>query len=302
MSKAYYYFMETRPNFLLLTVACVSVGVGTALLCGGKNINGWYLVVAVFGAVVAHAAVDILNNYQDYISGLDNKTTRTPFSGGSGNLPAKLLPPRGVLIFGIITLLVTVGIGLYFLYVRGMGLLLVGVPGVALIVFYTQYITRMPWLCLFAPGIGFGPCMVLGIHYVLTGSYSWTALVASVVPLLLVSNLLLLNQFPDAGPDKEVGRCHLPILFGLQKSARIYCAIMFASYVWIVLAVVLKLLPVAALVALLVAPLAWVTGVRVLVNAEDIPALVPVLGMNVAVTLATPVLLALGLGLPAILV
>ncbi len=302
MSKAFYYFMETRPNFLLLTVACVSVGFGTALLCEGKNISGWFLALALFGALAAHAAVDILNNYSDYTSGLDCKTTRTPFSGGSGNLPAKLLPPKGVLIFGIITLLVTVGIGLYFLYVRGLGLLLVGVPGVALIIFYTQYITRRPWMCLFAPGLGFGPCMVLGIHYVLTGSYSWVALVASVVPLLLVSNLLLLNQFPDAGPDKEVGRCHLPILFGLKKSAEIYCVILLACYLWIVISVALKFLPATALAALLVAPLAWMTGVRVLENAEDIPALVPVLGMNVAVTLITPVLLAVGLGLPVLLV
>lgn len=300
MPRVLAHFMTTKPNFLLLAVVCVFLGVGTALWSGGTTVNGGHLLIALLGAVVAHAAVNILNEYLDYMSGLDKRTTRTPFSGGTGVLPARTASPRGTLWLGIAAVVVTVAIGLYLVHTCGWGLFLVGLPGVALVVFYTQYITRKPWLCLLAPGLGFGPCIVLGIHYVLTGAYNWVALAASIAPLLLVSNLLLLNQFPDAAPDKGVGRRHFPILLGLQKSARVYCAILGACYLWIVLAVVLGLLPVTALLALLTAPLALVTARRVLRKAEDIPALVPALGWNVVVTLATPVLLAIGLILPVV--
>jgi 1,4-dihydroxy-2-naphthoate polyprenyltransferase len=48
--------------------------------------------------------------------------------------------------------------------------------------------------------------MVMGTDFVLTGEYSWTAFIASLVPFFLVSDLLLLNQFPDALPDQRIGR------------------------------------------------------------------------------------------------
>jgi len=300
VSKVFVYFLETRPNFLLLTLSCSLVGVGTALWSGVVTINGWYLLVALLGALAAHIAVNVLNDYFDFISGLDKMTMRTPFSGGSGILPAGRMSPKSAFVFGLVALMITVTVGLYFVFVYGWDIFLVGVPGVILVVFYTQFITRKPWFCLFAPGLGFGPCMVLGIHYVLTGSYNWVALVASIVPLFLVSNLLLLNQFPDAEPDKVVGRCHLPVLFGLKKSAWIYCAILLGCYVWIVIAVLADFFPVTALIALLTAPLALITGIRVRSNAENVPGLIPLLGWNVIVTLGTIILLAVGLIIPVL--
>ena len=99
---------------------------------------------------------------------------------------------------------------MYFVFTVGILLLPLGLLGIALIVFYTQWITKRPIICLVAPGLAFGPLMVLGTHFVLTGSYSWTAFAASLVPGFLVSDLLLLNQFPDVEADKTVGRKYLP--------------------------------------------------------------------------------------------
>jgi len=39
------------------------------------------------------------------------------------------------------------------------------------------------------------------------------------VPGLLVSDLLLLNQFPDVEADRTVGRKHLPILLGRKNQS-----------------------------------------------------------------------------------
>ena len=56
------------------------------------------------------------------------------------------------------------------------------------------------------------------------------ALVASLVPFFLVSNLLLLNQFPDVAADRSVGRDNFPIAVGTEKSAAIFAAFGFLAY------------------------------------------------------------------------
>ncbi len=57
-------------------------------------------MLATFGLLVAHAAVNIFNDYFDARSGLDYKTRRTPFSGGSGAAPEGLLTVSEVFLAG----------------------------------------------------------------------------------------------------------------------------------------------------------------------------------------------------------
>lgn len=297
MRKIAIYFRQTRPHFLILTPVCFTLGASMAISKAGA-INIRYLVVSFLGALAAHIAVNVLNDYFDFRSGLDLRTSPTPFSGGSGILPRKYMSPSAALSFGLASFSVTVAVGAYFLLARGWGILLVGLPGLLLVGVYTQCLTRSPVLCSLAPGLGFGPCMVLGSYYVLQGSYGWTAVAASLVPGFLVSNLLLLNQFPDTQADRSIGRRHLPIVIGKSRSARVYAALALSTYVWIVLTVCVGLLPLPTLVALLPLPLAVKTIIGVQKHAEQREALIPLLGQNVGFTLATPALLAIGFLVP----
>ena len=290
------YFRETRPQFLLLTPACFCIGVGTAALVeGGLGALSWWQVILAFvGALSAHVATNVLNDYFDFVSGLDLRTHPTPFSGGSGILPQGLMSPSKALAFGIISLCVTAAIGTFFLIVRGWALLPIGILGLFLIVAYTPWVTTRPALCLIAPGMGFGPIMVMGTHYVLTGRYDGVALLASLIPGFLVSNLLLLNQFPDVEADRTVKRCNFPITKGRTVSARLYAALALAAFLWVVGAWVLGYFPPATLLVLLFLPLALITIRGVIHNAEQVERLGPSLAQNVIYTLLTP--LALGIG------
>ena len=58
----------------------------------------------------------------------------------------------------------------------------------------------------------------------------YQAFVASLVPFFLVSNLLLLNQFPDVEADRFAGRKHFPILVGRTVSGYIYISFLIAAY------------------------------------------------------------------------
>jgi 1,4-dihydroxy-2-naphthoate octaprenyltransferase len=249
----------------------------------------------VVGAIVAHISVNSLNEYYDFKSGLDSRTIRTPFSGGSGTLQERPEMAKAGLIIGLVSLGITALIGLYFLLQVGWGLLPVGILGVVTIVAYTPLITRSPLLCLVAPGFGFGSLMVLGAHFCLTGEYSWTAFIASLVPFFLVNDLLLLNQFPDAEADATVGRKHLPIAAGKRTSSIVYGLFLLGTYLSIVVGVALQLLPAWALLGLATLLLAVPLAIGVYRNHDSAEGLMPFLGQNVILNIVTPVLLAIGL-------
>ncbi len=286
-------FQATRPQFLVLTPICFMVG-GAWALKQNSSTNLLYLMMAMVGAIAAHVAVNTLNDYFDFKSGLDLLTKPTPFSGGSGMLPGEKLEPKTVLALGLGSLAVAVAVGALFMAIRGWELLIITVPAGLLIILYTQYITRFPWLCLMVPGVAFGPLMATGAFYALSGTFNTTVLAASVVPGFLVSGLLLLNQFPDVEADRASGRRVLPVVIGKPASARLFAVLMVSMYLWIIVSVVIGLLPIGALLALLSSPLAFITAQGALRHAEEHDTLIPFLGRNVVLTLLTPALLTIG--------
>ena len=284
----------TRPPFLLLTPVCIGLGVATAQFEQG-SINILYAILALIGGLAAHIGVNTFNEYFDYKSGLDLKTNKTPFSGGSGVLPANPDAANTALSIAIVSQVVLFAIGLYFVSIYGVDLIPLGLLGMIIVFAYTQWITRHPVICLIAPGLGVGPLMVIGTHFVLTGSYSLTALLASLVVFFLANNLLLLNQLPDIEPDRAVGRRHIPALYGAKFASRLYVIQLILSYFALVIAVLVGYLPMLSLVALITLFLAIPSAKGALYNWNNIEKLMPSMGMNVAVNLITPILIATGL-------
>jgi len=283
-----------RLPFVILAPACALVGLGTAYLQTG-HINWFYFVLAVIAAVSAHISVNAFNEYFDYQTQVDTHTQRTPFSGGSGTLQAHPELAKSTLALSWTTLVITGLIGLYFCFIWSWWALPLGILGLILLYGYTAWMVYQPVLCLIAPGLGFGPLMVLSTHFALTGTITVEALVASLVPFFLVSNLLLLNQFPDVEADRSAGRRHFPILLGRTVSGYIYIAFLIAAYLVVVLGVIFGFLPRFSLLALLTGIFAVQIIRNVLANSENVPSLVPAMGQNVLVNLLTPVLLTIGL-------
>ena len=291
--------------FLLLTPACMALGVACCwwLTRQAGGALAWPdALLAVLGALAAHVSVNALNEYVDFKSGLDALTQRTPFSGGSGVLPARPELAQTALWMGCVSLALAMMAGLYFLWHQpGVlpALMPIGLVGALLVVAYTPWVTRHPWLCLMAPGLGFGPLMMLGASAVLLGHWGQEVAVMSLLPFGLVNNLLLLNQFPDVDADRRVGRLTLPMLLGKAGCWPVLMAQYGLAYGAVLLAVLWLGLPRAALLGLLTLPLALqvVRGARL--HADDTPALLPFMGMNVVVNLLTPVLVAAGLVLGA---
>ena len=283
-----------RVPFLILTPACVLLGIATAVQTGA-HINPLHVLLVLIGAVCTHISVNAFNEYDDFKSGLDTRTQRTPFSGGSGTLQANPRMAKTALTTALVTLGIVTLTGIYFTWVHGFALLPLGVLGILVIVAYTPWLTRSPLLCLIAPGVGFGPLMVMGTHFALTGQYAWSAFVASLIPFFLVSNLLLLNQFPDVEADKTVGRRHFPILIGRRLSSIIFSTFLVLTYTSIVVGVALAILPIGSLLGLATLILAIPLLKGSIRYADDIQKLIPFMGKNVLVNILTPTFVAIGM-------
>lgn len=284
-----------RPNFLILAPACVFIGLAVAIHDTGP-VSLLYAVLAFIGGIFAHISVNALNEYDDYKSGLDEHTTRTPFSGGTGTLPTSRDPNKVViaLLTGVISAIIVCGIGIYFFTIWGWPIVFIGLIGMFIIAAYTPIINHLPLFCLLAPGIGFGTLMVIGTYYVLTGTISLAAVLASFIPFFLVSNLLLLNQFPDADADKAFGRRHFPILIGRKASAWIFTAFLASTYLVIIFSVIFGVFPVWCLLGLLTLIFGVPAAMGALLNPDELPKLMPSMTMNVLANIVTPVLVGIG--------
>ncbi len=279
-----------RPPFLILTPVCVFAGVSTVVVNQGE-LEPYLLVLALLGALLAHIGVNTLNECFDFRSGLDLSTVRTPFSGGSGALPRHPESERAVFAVGLLSTAATFLIGVFFLWKQGSGIVPIGIAGVLLMVTYTHWINRQPYLCLIAPGAGFGFLMVVGTQYVLQGTFTALPWIVAAIPFFLVNNLLLLNQYPDIQADTKVGRNHFPIAYGIRVSNWVYGGFVLATIAVIVGAVAAGYFPPLSLIALLPMPLAFYAYYGAVKYGKEIGGAPHYLGANVAVAIITPLLL-----------
>jgi 1,4-dihydroxy-2-naphthoate octaprenyltransferase len=284
------WFLETRPQFLVLSVVLAFLGTCIAWYHGAFRLG--YAILAFIGLLLCHISVNVLNDYYDYKSGIDLKTRRTPFSGGSGFLPTVSLKPEHVFRFGLACFLLAVPIGVYFVLVSGWFLLPLLVVGAICILLYTPLLTKLDWP-EWSPWVGLGALPVLGTYFVQTGEYTLPAVVAAIPSGILVHNLLFLNEFPDTEADKTAGRKTLPITLGKTKASIVYSVLTGLVYLWIIAWVAAGLMPVFCLIALATLPFA-VRAIRGALRYQDESKLMPAMANNVLVVLLTQLLLGIG--------
>jgi 1,4-dihydroxy-2-naphthoate octaprenyltransferase len=277
------YAAVARAPFLALPVTLIVVGAGAAVRQGA--FDPLRTALALVGLVALHVAVNSFNEASDYRTRIDFHTERTPFSGGSGTLPAGVLPPRAAVFIGALGSAIGLAIGAWFLWEVGWKLAPIIVLGGLAVLFYTDVLARANAGELLA-GFGLGAGPVLGTVLVQAGELWPVAYAASVPPFLLTFNLLLLNEFPDEEADRRGGRRNLVLLLGRPNAARLYAAFALFVPAVVVAAVIADLFPVPALLAavptiLAAKPLKW----ALLTPEEPVPH--PALAANVIWILAT---------------
>jgi len=293
---------QVRAPFLILAVFLVVIGLAFSVKYPhiiGHTFNWIHAVMLVMGVLLSHISVNLFNEYSDFKTKIDFNTKRTPFSGGSGMITSGTTRPESVKTVGIVTLVVSGAIGVYFAIVSHWTVILLAAIGAFSVLFYTNFLAKRVLGELFA-GLALGTFVVLGTYIAMTASPGMTikgllpveVIWISIPPGILTSLLLLINQFPDAEADKAGGRRHLVIRFGWKAASYVYTAGMFATFTIIVLMPLLGISSPWIYLALLPLPLGIKASVTAIKHGDDFGKIVPALGSNVITVLATDLLLA----------
>lgn len=293
---------QVRAPFLILAVFLVVIGLAFSVKYPpdpGTSFNWLHAVMLVIGVVLSHVSVNLFNEYSDFKTRIDFNTNRTPFSGGSGMMQAGNTRPENVKTVGIITLLISGAVGIYFAFVSHWMVFVFSVIGACSVLFYTNFLAKYVLGELFA-GLALGTLVVLGTYVAMTGMPGMPAgnlfpkevIWVSIPPGILTSLLLLINQFPDHEADKEGGRKHLVIRFGLKGASYIYTAGMFATFAIIVIVPILGISSYWIYIALLPLPLGVKAAMTAIRHGDDFGKMVQALGSNVMTVLLTDLLLA----------
>lgn len=205
----------------------------------------WSLFLLVLvGALAAHAGTNLANDYGDHLSGNDElNRVPSPFNGGSRVIQTGLLPAWKVLVASIFCFLLTIGIGL-LLNERLAGapfalspLLLIGIGGCILGITYTLGPYRLSYRGAgeLAIGLGFGPAIVLGAHYVMSasapGAWHWLPPLAASLPVAIFVILIIwINQFQDVPADRQAGKLNWVVRSASQRDGKTGYERPFALY------------------------------------------------------------------------
>jgi len=293
------YVLATRPAFLTITLAGCVLGFANASL-GGSHMDVGLALITVLLATLAHAGVNVFNDYYDHLNGTDARNTGRifPFTGGSRFIQNGVLSPNQVKIYAILLFLSVIAGGLWLISVRGNGLFWIGLLGLLIGWAYSA-----PPLKLNSRGLG-EACVaagflliVAGADFVQRGSLHLSPWLMGLPYALLVTNILYINQFPDREADAAAGKRHWVVRLTPAHAAYGYGLILGLAVLTLITLVATAWLPLPALVSLL-GFIPAVAAARQLVAMADTPAhLAPAIKQTIAAAHLQPLLLAVSLWL-----
>jgi 1,4-dihydroxy-2-naphthoate octaprenyltransferase len=253
--------LATRPAFSVASTAPVIVGSAWGLRVAG-HLDWSVAILALVATLCVHLACNVFNDVADDLSGADrsNEERIFPYTGGSRFIQNGIMTAKDMTVWGLVLLAAAAIIGLTLVELRGPGVLVFGLIGVALGVSYS-----LPRVQLAARGLGeaaiaaaFGALPVTGAAWLQTGRVDGPAILISVPVSLWVAAILLMNEVPDRAADARAGKATLVVRLGLDATRRLYRGLQVTACAAFLAAGALRLVPWwSALPALLLLPAAW---------------------------------------------
>jgi 1,4-dihydroxy-2-naphthoate octaprenyltransferase len=218
-------------------------------------------LLAVLGMLLLHAGANLLSDVCDLRRGVDRVPTPA-----SGALVRGWLSQKQTLTGAVVALAGGVAIGLVLAWIVGWKVLVLGVVGVAVGVFYTLPPIALKYRALgdAAVFLDFGLLGALGGWLVQTGSLAWRPVVWSVPLALLVVAIVHANNWRDRQSDREAGISTVAGILTLEADRWYYGFLIQAPFVLVLLFVLVpRLLPLGQalpwtfLLSLAALPRAW---------------------------------------------
>lgn len=243
---------------VILVISAQAALVAGLLAAADRRFSPLAFILVLVGFVTAHAISNLSNDYFGYLRGHDTpdsprmRYTMHPIA--SGVLDARTLAAGLAILAAIGTAIVV-----YFWILRGPGALAFSLAGLALLYLYDAAPKPLKSLGLgeAAAFLVWGPLMIGGGYFVITGTLSTNTFLVSVPYGLGVMSILVGKHIDQAGFDRAHRQQTLPVLLGDRPARMLNRTVIIAMYLIIAILIAAgRVTPFAALAALAL-PRAW---------------------------------------------
>lgn len=247
------WLISTRAAVLIMTFLS-AVLAGLFALHDGYKVNPLAWFILALGLVLSHATNNIFNDYTDYVRGVDKDNYfRTQY--GPQPIADGLMTKRQHLTYFAVTGLLALACGLYLILSNGNDptiWLLLGL-GMVFVLFYTWPMKGYA-LGEIAVLIVWGPLMIGGGYYVLTGVWNWNVTWASLPYVLGVTTVIFGKHIDKRSIDKAKKIFTLPVVIGEKAARYTVLAMMVAPYLLVAAMVAMKYFTPVMLIVFLAVP------------------------------------------------
>ncbi|MFW6368385.1 MAG: prenyltransferase [Spirochaetota bacterium] len=226
------WFQSLRPFSFPASVMPVGVAaaVSYAMYAGGEIARPLWIALPFYAiaGVLFHAGTNVLNDYYDYLHGVDTEEDIDPTHlVPRGIVSARFMLVTGHLYFGAGILMGTV-IGVW----RGPIFVIAGIAAATAAYFYTGARFSFKYVALGDPIVFLlmGPVMIAMGVWALTGTLAGEAVAVSIPLAFLVTAILHGNNLRDIESDKQQGVLTIAGLLGRTASRHVLAALLLAPF------------------------------------------------------------------------
>jgi len=227
------WLIATRSAVLVMTFNAAAIAGLLAARDGRFDFVPWLMVT--LGLLLAHATNNLLNDLTDHAKGVD-KDNYFRAQYGPQPLEHGLLTRGQMLAYIAVTGGLALAAGLYLVATRGQATLSLLAIGAFFVLFYTWPL-KYVGLGEVAVILVWGPLMVGGGYYVVTGDWNWPVIVAS-LPCALAATTVLFGKHTDKlEADRAKGIRTMPVLLGEAASRQVTIGMLTLQYLlvfWLV--------------------------------------------------------------------
>jgi 1,4-dihydroxy-2-naphthoate polyprenyltransferase len=228
------WLISTRAAVLIMTF--ISGAIAGILAFQNGKFYFWYWLLLEVGLIMAHATNNLLNDYTDYVKGVDKENYyRAQY--GPQPLVHGLMNKRQLLTYAGITGLIALAAGAVLVVARGPLALVLLAAGVFFVLFYT-YPLKYIALGEISVLIVWGPLMIAGGYFVITGQWDWLIVIASLPYALGVTGVIFGKHIDKYQMDKDRGIHTLPVLLGERASRYTVVGMLVLQYLSVVYLVI----------------------------------------------------------------
>jgi 1,4-dihydroxy-2-naphthoate octaprenyltransferase len=263
--------LSARPWSFFLSLASITTGSVVAFDEGAFHLERFLLVI--FGSVVAHAGMNLLNDYFDFKHGVDDPSVATTQYRPHPLVEGKMTPNQ-ILTGAAACYVLALVVGIYMAAVAGWSLLLVIAGGAFVSYFYTGEPINFKRRALgeLSMFLATGPLMVSGAYFVQTGTWDNVGRVILIsIPVGMWWSLILsANNLKDIETDRKTLGKTVATILGRRRAVMFFAALAAVVYGGTLLDVLIGVMPIWALAVFVTLPRIFGL-IRLFLTAETVP-------------------------------